>query len=72
MANCYGVCFTKDREYEIFHDWKECDKAMRGRPHLMKGFETDEEADEWLDSITTAQIEDNIRKSEYWSKRKGK
>lgn len=72
MANCYGVCFTKEREYKIFHDWKECDAAMRGRPHLMKGFDTDEEADEWLDSITTAQIEDNVRKSEYWSKRKGK
>ena len=72
MADFYGVMFTKDRERKIFTDWKTCDAAMRGRPHLMKGFDTEEEANKWLDGITEAQMQDNVRKSEYWSQRRAK
>ena len=72
MANLYAVCYTKDKEYKLYDEWKVCDAAMRGRPHLMKGFDTKEEAIAWLKSITPEQMADNVRKSEYWSQRRAK
>lgn len=66
----HAVCFTKDREFKIFDSWAEANAAMKGRPHLNKGFDSKEEAQEWLDSITTEQINENVRKSEYWANKK--
>lgn len=66
----YGVCFYKDREFKIFDNWADCSKALKGRPNFQKGFDTEEEAQEWLDSLSTEEINKRARSADFFANKK--
>lgn len=59
----YGVHFMDGRTEEnvIFYTWEEEQKATFHVPHMMHGFETEEEANTWFKEITV-QSEENHNK----------
>lgn len=63
---CYAVHFIGGED-KIFFSWAECDKAMRGRPHIQKGFMCEDEAQEWLNSLTK-EHEETSKQHYRWAK----
>lgn len=61
--NMYGVHFLDGRKEPnvIFYTWKEEQEATFHVPHMMYGFETEEEANNWFDSITVEKEKKHIK-----------
>lgn len=66
----YAVCFPKEREFKIFDNWKETQGAIKGRQNFLKGFDTEDEAQQWLDELTTEEINKRAKTCEYWANKK--
>lgn len=67
---CYGIHFIDTHEDVIVHNWLECQTIRKGRPNLMKGFESDKDAEKWLSSITLKQEEDHLQMMDFINRKK--
>ena len=50
--NYYAIHFIDEKRDEIVTSWEECQRKMKGRHNMFKGFMTKEEALAWLGGIT--------------------
>lgn len=50
--NCYAIHFLDNGEDVIVKTWADCQKRTKGRGNMFKGFMSEDEAREWLASIT--------------------
>lgn len=50
--NFYAIYYRDSKKSFIVKTWPECQRVMRGHNNLMRGFFTETEAKEWLESLT--------------------
>ena len=50
----YAIHYVGVNENIIVDNWTECQKLTKGRDNMMHGFETKDEAENWLRGITPA------------------
>lgn len=53
--NCYAIHLINDKKDMVVKTWAECQNLTKGRNNMFKGFMTEQDAWEWLKSITEEQ-----------------
>ena len=53
--SCYAIHYLDNGENIIVKAWSECQKKTKGRGNMFKGFASETEAKEWLNSISPKQ-----------------
>ena len=53
----YAIFYADSRTKEIVDSWDECKQKIVGVPHLLHGFQTEQEADDWLNRIKESEIQ---------------
>lgn len=52
--NCYAIHLINEKRDIVVKTWVECQNLTKGKNNLFKGFATENEAWDWLNSITEA------------------
>ena len=50
--NCYAVHWIEEKKDFVVKSWTECQRLIEGHNMMFKGFMNEEQANEWLSSIT--------------------
>lgn len=50
--SCYAIHLINEKKDMIVSTWSECQQITKGHNNMFKGFATEQEAKEWLSSIT--------------------